>query len=278
MLDIHATQAPLEDSSVESPRLEILEAGTGHGALTLHLARAIHAANPALPPRMYLQDHVQLHAERAGELSPELSKRDVWKQQRGAVVHSLDISSRNLKTAKRTVRTFRQGMYSNDVDFHCTDVPSFITAEFERRGSSSPFLSHVILDMPDAHKQLPNVVAAMRLNANVLIFCPQITQILDAVKACKELDLPLVLDQVVELGMGLSGGRHWDVRLTPKSTASTTAAEVAPSLLQKLKQFFSRTAATTKQAPQEWFEVCKPKLGDRIVNGGFVGLWTKVDA
>jgi len=31
-------------------KLEIFEAGTGHGALTLFLARAIHAANPPAPP------------------------------------------------------------------------------------------------------------------------------------------------------------------------------------------------------------------------------------
>jgi hypothetical protein len=31
--------------------MEILEAGTGHGALTLYLSRAIHAANPPRPPR-----------------------------------------------------------------------------------------------------------------------------------------------------------------------------------------------------------------------------------
>ena len=37
-----------EDQSTASPSLEILEAGTGHGSLTLHVSRAIAAANP--PP------------------------------------------------------------------------------------------------------------------------------------------------------------------------------------------------------------------------------------
>ncbi|KAG9248258.1 S-adenosyl-L-methionine-dependent methyltransferase [Calycina marina] len=39
---------PKETESDE--KLEIFEAGTGHGALTLYLARAIHAANPPAPP------------------------------------------------------------------------------------------------------------------------------------------------------------------------------------------------------------------------------------
>ena len=47
LLDIHAS--PLT-SYPGPPLLEILEAGTGHGGLTLYLAKAIHAAN-ALRPR-----------------------------------------------------------------------------------------------------------------------------------------------------------------------------------------------------------------------------------
>ncbi|KFX96568.1 hypothetical protein V490_03275, partial [Pseudogymnoascus sp. VKM F-3557] len=49
LLDLNPT-VPDPSSSSPSPPLEIFEAGTGHGALTLHLARAIHAANPAPPP------------------------------------------------------------------------------------------------------------------------------------------------------------------------------------------------------------------------------------
>jgi tRNA (adenine57-N1/adenine58-N1)-methyltransferase catalytic subunit len=45
LLDIH----PRDDGVIDEP-FEIFEAGTGHGALTLHLARAIHGLNPASPP------------------------------------------------------------------------------------------------------------------------------------------------------------------------------------------------------------------------------------
>ena len=40
----------LPDEPETDEKLEIFEAGTGHGALTLFLARAIHAANPPAPP------------------------------------------------------------------------------------------------------------------------------------------------------------------------------------------------------------------------------------
>nr|BAJ98614.1 predicted protein [Hordeum vulgare subsp. vulgare] len=51
LLDIHATPFRSEDDAHETfspPPLEILDSGTGHGSLTLHLARAIANANP--PP------------------------------------------------------------------------------------------------------------------------------------------------------------------------------------------------------------------------------------
>lgn len=133
--------------------------------------------------------------------------------------------------------------------------------------------------MPDAHKQIPEVIAAMRPDAKLLLFCPQITQILDAVKLSKESALPLVLEQVLELGMGLSGGRPWDVRLTPKPTqpAVENTAMASPSLLQRLRRLFVGSAPTATVQKQEWFEVCKPKLGERTVNGGFVALWGKMD-
>lgn len=47
LLDLHPTAPGLISASEE--KLEIFEAGTGHGALTLNLARAIYAANTAAP-------------------------------------------------------------------------------------------------------------------------------------------------------------------------------------------------------------------------------------
>ena len=52
LLDI-SLPCPGEDPQFDQgPPFEILEAGTGHGALTLHLAREIHGANPPIPARI----------------------------------------------------------------------------------------------------------------------------------------------------------------------------------------------------------------------------------
>lgn len=48
LLDIHPPIDP--EVHTRNGPLEIFEAGTGHGALTLYLARAIHGLNPPPPP------------------------------------------------------------------------------------------------------------------------------------------------------------------------------------------------------------------------------------
>jgi tRNA (adenine57-N1/adenine58-N1)-methyltransferase catalytic subunit len=48
LLDIHPSIN--SEADVKDEPFEIFEAGTGHGALTLHLARAIHGLNPVPPP------------------------------------------------------------------------------------------------------------------------------------------------------------------------------------------------------------------------------------
>lgn len=49
LLDINLPRPGEDPAADAAPPFEILEAGTGHGALTMHLARAIHGANPAVP-------------------------------------------------------------------------------------------------------------------------------------------------------------------------------------------------------------------------------------
>ncbi|KAB8616635.1 hypothetical protein FH972_025970 [Carpinus fangiana] len=78
----------------------------------------------------------------------------------------------------------------------------------------------------------------------------------------------------------MTGGRQWDVRVTPKMPLRGGVEEKPRSLFGRLRQaLFGGSAAGVEEekTQQEWFEVCKPKLGDRIVNGGFVGMWVKVD-
>ena len=132
LLDLHVDPA---GSNNCPPALEILEAGTGHGALTLYLARAIHAANPP-------QDDTSTSNPRGAEdvhqgrddannkdpatdvEKPPMKIRSSYEHgqdRRQAIIHTIDISPKYSEHAKEIIKGFRQAMYANDVEFHVGD-------------------------------------------------------------------------------------------------------------------------------------------------------------
>jgi len=297
LLDLHATVPPSQTSDeLNSPRLEILEAGTGHGGLTLHLARAVHPANPPLPPNFQSPD------------SPD-EGLDRWHQSRKAIVHTVDIKKRYSKHASSIVRGFRRGIYLGDVDFHVSDVSCFIKDQFSKRSSNEPFLSAAILDMPSADDHLQLVSKALRVDGKLIVFNPNITQIADCVQHLKRERLLLRLEKVLELGVGISGGRDWDLRLAhvranqakqPSNFAGNWATTGRQT--QSLNENERRTSEDEEDTSEEHENnqsmtidsqepivsetlengggklamVCRPKVGKLIIGGGFVGLWTKM--
>jgi tRNA (adenine57-N1/adenine58-N1)-methyltransferase len=151
LLDIHvdASSNPIRSE----PPLEILEAGTGHGALTLHISRAIHAANPPIP--RVAQIFNEEEPEDAVYLGESMEDMDhtaaaSWRDNRRAILHTLDISSKHSKHAKKIVEGFRDGIYAGNVDFHVGDVSDWIANQKATRKTEEPFLSHVFLDLPNA--------------------------------------------------------------------------------------------------------------------------------
>jgi len=332
LLDIHVcppkskSEDPPEDPQ-EDPPLEILEAGTGHGALTLHLARAIHGANPS-PPSELLMTTQKSSEESLLETGPsphednlvgdgtpatrvessmhnapsELAIRN-WRSNRGAVIHTVDISAENSQHAERIFRGFRQGMYAGDADFYVGDVSEWIDKQFALRGPNSPehvdkaFLSHLILDLPDSYRLVAKAASALRADGVMLVFNPSITQIMACVKLIRNEKLPLVLDQVIELGAGMTGGREWDVRaVTPRALLKKEKAEeeaLAPvddAMLQdpdrsderagegqeQFEERIKEQAKVGKQGDTGWEMICRPKVWARVVGGGFLGVWRKM--
>jgi hypothetical protein len=318
-----------------------LEAGTGHGSLTLHLARAIHAANSArptipAPPRapkalkrescVEQDDSVTLTQEEVeaaavvaekklqeAEIAHAKSKAvwDSWKSSRHGIIHTLDISGPNSKAAQKIVRGFKNGIYYGNVDFHIGKLKDF----FERRGTvastsastsangsgsdepnaidptaketisadedtakstpnftptTQPFLSHVILDLPSAHLQLPVVTPHIHVSGKVLLFVPSITQIVDAVETVKSLNLPLSLDKVLELGPGISAGREWDVK------AVKIRANEKRLKLEGVDGEGDREIEVRTTTEKEYGIVCRPKVGVTVIGGGFLGVWSKM--
>jgi tRNA (adenine57-N1/adenine58-N1)-methyltransferase len=251
--------------------IHILEAGTGHGSLTLHLARAIHGCNPPLP------------------VDADTKAIEDWKKTRTAVVHTLDISAKHSAHAEVVVKEFRQGVYASSVDFHVGDIPSFLESMPKKE---KKFLTHVILDMPNPEERLPAVAEYLRDDGVVLIFNPSITQITECVEKVAEEKLPLWLETVYELTGGMSGGREWDVRMAilkkpPTRVLKPGSVNVASLAMKKPKgvwAWFTGLLSPQQPASQETKEVpevlksvmvCRPKAGHQVPVGGFVGVWTK---
>ncbi|KAI4929277.1 uncharacterized protein J4E92_004941 [Alternaria infectoria] len=286
LLDIHV-DTPSATPSTEPP-LEILEAGTGHGALTLHLSRAVHAGNPPVPrtPSYVTAQEEPEDAVYLGESISDLQESALssWKQNRRAIIHTLDISSKHSVHAKKIVEGFRHGMYAGNVDFHVGDVSEWIAKQRASRKTEEPFLTHVFLDLPNATSHLANVAPALHVNGMLAVFNPSITQIAECVEAIREHKMPYLLDQVIELGAGTI--REWDVRAVrprapmkkaqpeqpsePSSDESADSASGQEGRDNELKEDLSKQE-------EKWVMVCRPKAGQMVVGGGFLGLWRRME-
>jgi tRNA (adenine57-N1/adenine58-N1)-methyltransferase len=276
LLDLHPEVYDPEKS--EDEKLEILEAGTGHGGLTLHLSRAIHAGNSPVPKALPDED-------------PEATSARIadWKTSRQAILHTIDISSQYSAHARQTIRAFRRGQYFNNIDFHTGSVSDWVASALSAR-DNKPFLSHAFLDLPNADMHLENVAKALKVDGFLIVFNPSITQITEAALKIKQEGIALDLDRFIELGVnGGSGGREWDVRpvkpraqqkaqLEPKS--ASTEGESAEASGEESTQD-DDTAQTQESAPvqsldeEKWHTVCRPKVGKGVVGGGFLGVFRK---
>ncbi|KAK0376421.1 tRNA (Adenine-N(1)-)-methyltransferase [Colletotrichum limetticola] len=282
---------PGEDPDFDAgPPVEIFEAGTGMGALTLHLARAIHGANPPLPPRLrdalctapYARNTLRKEVA-SDEVAEEEGEKEVHKavphaldiedpelaalykehlSSRRAILHTLDVNPTSSRMAHGLVRHFKRGLYLSDVDFHVCTIRSYLASRLAQNGGEA-FLSHVILDLPASQDYAELAVKALQPDGKVVIFFPSITQILDFVVWAKDTEQPLVQDRVVELQTSTSGddmfqdgtgGRNWDVKVV--------------NIRKAIER--GETGAAARGI------VCRPKVGSRVVGGGFVAVFTKL--
>ncbi|KAK4547026.1 hypothetical protein LTR36_001247 [Oleoguttula mirabilis] len=282
LLDLHP-DPPAWGQSPDEPKLEILEAGTGHGALTLFLSRAIHAANPLFP-----RETTQLDDE--GEAAVQQ-----WKATRRALIHTIEISPKYSAHAQKVVQGFRHGTYHHNVDFHVGNVSDWTRAALKAR-HDQPFLSHAFLDLPGAETHLGTVASALRTDGTLIAFNPSITQIMAALEKVKDDKVPLELERVIELGVnGGSGGREWDVRAVRPRASLKAASMPVPACIEGESVVGAAVAAedsgvelsrdeepqvagpsTETEGKNEWKMVCRPKVGDAIVGGGFLGVFRKL--
>ncbi|PWY80682.1 adenine-N(1)--methyltransferase [Aspergillus heteromorphus CBS 117.55] len=308
LLDIHIT--PPAEQTGQPPTVEILESGTGHGSLTLHLARAIQGANSTPPPIPTSSQVTYLPTKPGDEATRKLPTTtttttddpiqqnwDAWRSHRNAIIHSVDITPKSAVHAEGVVRGFRRGIYAGNVDFSAGHVEDWIAEQKRQRTSKGllpftknevePFLSYAILDMPSAHTRIPHVTSILKRDGLLAVFMPSVTQIGDCVDLIRKHKLPLAQDKVVELGNGISSGRLWDIRHAVRrardnvSVAASEGAEDGADVVEG--ESADEGAAIAPVSPEETPKeddsvlVCRPKVGSRIVGGGFVGIWRKIE-
>ena len=183
-------------------------------------------------------------------------------------------------------------MYAHSVDFHVGSIPEYIASRLAT--SPEPFLDHTILDLPDCHLYLETISQALKEDGTVLVFCPSITQVIACVTQAKKDGLPLVLETTLEIGQAAGvGGRVWDVRavrarsFVRAEAAEAEKAEGAEEAVESGTEGSEAEAeAVAETTPKEaeplkpegdgWNMVCRPKVGDRVVGGGFVGVFRRV--
>ena len=279
LLDLHPQVYDAERAG--EGKLEILEAGTGHGGLTIHLSRAIHAGNPPTPKSDPEQD-------------PETTDAKVaeWKERRQAVLHTIDVASQYSAHARQTIAAFRHGQYLHNIDFHTGSVSDWVTSALSDR-NDEPFLSHAFLDLPSADTHIDNVAKAVKVDGTLIVFNPSITQINECALKIKQEGIPLELDRVIELGVnGGSGGREWDVRpVKPRpqkvqvasepeiidgEDAGVSSDEASRDAEQEQAESIPQDASPSQTTDEgKWAMVCRPKVGERVVGGGFLGVFKK---
>lgn len=165
---------------------------------------------------------------------------------RGAILHSIDRREDHSRTGAKNVQGYQRGRYALDVEFSVHELPaSFLAA--------NPLVLHgVFLDLPNPELYLRDIARHMDLEATLVVFCPSVTQILRCRECLADARLhhspiDLVLVKTVELPPGNGGGtREWDVN-----------------------SVFTRETG-------EKVSVCRPKVGARVVGGGFVGIFKKL--
>ncbi|KAK6361227.1 hypothetical protein TWF730_004969 [Orbilia blumenaviensis] len=282
-LDLHVAA----EMDPEDGPLEVLEAGTGHGSLTLHLARALYAGH-------------------------------LGKENPVSVLHSVEKDKKVHEAAVKLLKGFRRGIYDGPgVKFYNQDVEEWLRARFpspeasevpaaegtsgegtiEENSSTSKlatgsgtktFLSACVLDLPEIRPLLPLLKDAMYPGAILGYWAPSITQIAAVVEHVKLNRIPFLVEKVLEFGNGVggAGARVWDVRpALVRSRVKANKSHTSASSQIPSKDYETEPAANedrvakedrTKRTTAEWEMVCRPKSGERAVGGGFYLIMRRI--
>ena len=263
--------------------------------MTLHLARAVHGANPP-PPYLPPPDPSFTGRDIRKGVKEEGGVWLAYKKTRRAVIHSVEIEAKYSTHAQKLVRGFRRGIYAPHVEFHVASIVKWVETQRSQRqkvfsSQLEPFLSYAVLDMPGSHLQVEHVASLMKGGALLVVFVPSVTQIGDCVRTIQDKDLRLQMERVVELGEGVSNGRIWDVRLAGKRKGTSRRPSGFKKFIEAEDSYVTATTIEKELNPEAEIDaeavaqetdndpvmVCRPKVGRMTIGGGFIGIWRKVE-
>ncbi|KAJ3372021.1 hypothetical protein GGF31_002283 [Allomyces arbusculus] len=153
--DAHAVMQLLD----LSPDHHIVEAGTGTGSLTLHLARVVSGGS-------------------------------------GGRILSIDLRASHTTHAEKFVSRFRRGRYRDAIDFVTGDLGDVLAARYT---STSRTVDGVVLDLLNPWAYLEAVSRVVKPDGAVVVYVPNITQGIKLLDEIRVHRLPLVFDKALEV-------------------------------------------------------------------------------
>ncbi|KAI9281611.1 S-adenosyl-L-methionine-dependent methyltransferase [Sporodiniella umbellata] len=121
------------------PGHNVLEAGTGNGSLTLHLARAVAGGGDTM-----------------------------------GKVDTFDVRSEHSRTAQRHVQKFSRGRYQPVVSFHVGSVGDTL----ETLKEPGEYYDGIALDMPEPTEQIPKILPYLKNDRFIVCYLPNMTQVI----------------------------------------------------------------------------------------------------
>lgn len=151
--------------------------------------------------------------------------------------------------------------------------------------------------MPSTDRYVEKAASVLRVDGSLIALSPSITQIMTIVETIRQEYLPLKLDRVLKLGPSMTGGREWDIRSVKPRTMSRSSSgprgnSTSPCDTGSTADMPEEASAIDFTTPEKgdrgkvepleterggrWHMVCRPKVGERIIGGGFVGVWERI--
>ncbi|KAJ2559835.1 hypothetical protein EV175_000149 [Coemansia sp. RSA 1933] len=182
-----------------SPGDCVLEAGTGNGALTMYLARAVGPVGHVHTVERHLDTSKHAHAM-------------VEQFQRGRLLRQT---------------TFHVGMLGEAIDSIAASMVQGQQAVVDgvvsvQTAMEQPMFDGVVLDMPMPWPQLPHIHRFLKTDRFAVCYLPNMSQVMELVRACRT--MPLLVEAVAEVDW-----RLWDVRAATvrENNTSSDAADKA---------------------------------------------------